>query len=103
MKFPVFFRILAVFNILGALLLIFALVVIATATGALVQINPHIYAQLWLIALWLLAISFAWFFASGQSYGLLIINFISILALAGMIVMLGWEKIQNRSGDGTMT
>jgi hypothetical protein len=103
MKFPVFFRILAVFNILGALLLLFALIVIGTAKGALVQVNPLVYAQLWLIALWLLATSFAWFFASGQSYGLLIINFISILALAGMIVILGWEKIQNRSGDGTMT
>jgi hypothetical protein len=99
MKFPVFFRILAVFNILGSLMMLFLLIAMTSSPEALNDMSPYIYAQLWLIALWMLAISFAWFFASRQSYGMLIINFIAILSIAVIFIVMGWESIQDRARD----
>lgn len=101
MKFPVFFRILAVFNTLGSLLLLSVLIVMSTSQGALVNISPHSFAQLWFAALWLLAISFAWFFASRQSYGLLVINFICALAIGAIVILVGWTQIEERQRDGS--
>jgi hypothetical protein len=99
MKFPVFFRILAVFNILGALMLLFLLIAMATSPGALMNVNPHVYIQFWLTSLWMLAISFAWFFAARQSYGLLIINFLTTLAVAALILLMGWQAVENRPSE----
>jgi hypothetical protein len=99
MKFPVLFRILAAFNMLSSLLMLFMLIAMATSRGALIGVSPHLYAQFWLTALWMLAISFAWFFAAKQSYGLLIINFITTLAVAVIIVLMGWQSAQDRPSE----
>jgi hypothetical protein len=100
MKFPVFFRILATFNLLGSILLLILLVTVTMSNTGLATISPYLFLPLWFTALWWFAACFAWFFAFRLSFGFLHINLLSNLFMVVLILISAQEVIAERRNDG---